>query len=82
MPGRLLSEEPAIEGPARMKAKARMKLIVRIYVSGLKSRARCAFRWQLDSQSLFPDICSKTENGFVAAEICFIETSRRNNPAK
>jgi hypothetical protein len=32
MPGRLLSEEPAIEGPARMKAKARIKLIVRIWL--------------------------------------------------
>jgi hypothetical protein len=30
MPGKPLSEEPAIEGPVRMKAQARMKLMVRI----------------------------------------------------
>ena len=30
MPGKPFSDEPAIEGPARMKAKARMKLMVRI----------------------------------------------------
>jgi hypothetical protein len=29
-PGRLESDGPAIEGPHRMKARARMKLVVRI----------------------------------------------------
>jgi hypothetical protein len=33
MPGRPLSEEPASQGPARTKAKARMKLMVRILLS-------------------------------------------------
>ena len=33
MPGKPLSEDPAIEGPARMEAKARMKLMVRIGLS-------------------------------------------------
>jgi hypothetical protein len=42
MPGRLPSEEPAIEAPARMKAKARMKLIVRIFSSLRYSNALCA----------------------------------------
>jgi hypothetical protein len=31
---------------------------------------------------VFPDICSKTENGFVGDENCFIGTSQRNNPGR
>jgi hypothetical protein len=41
MPGRLPSEEPAIEGPARMKAKPKIKLMVRIGSLRFGSR-RCA----------------------------------------
>jgi hypothetical protein len=62
MPGRL-SEEPAIEGPARMKAKPRMKLIVRIGRLRFRSK-RVLASWVTDNQWLFPDVCSKAKNGF------------------
>jgi hypothetical protein len=39
---------------------------------------------QPDNRGLFPDICAKAENGFVAAEICFVgqpgRNIRANNP--
>jgi hypothetical protein len=57
-----------------MKAKARMKLIVRIGCLRFQAEALCAVRWQLDNQALFPDICTEAENGFVARENCFIGT--------
>jgi hypothetical protein len=31
-----------------------------------------------DSRRLFPDICAKTENGFVARPNCFVGAIRRN----
>jgi hypothetical protein len=31
-----------------------------------------------DNQWLFPDVCSKTENGFVIQENCFVGTGGRN----
>ena len=65
MPGRLPSEEPAIEGPARMKAKPRMKLIVRIGSSPVQVEALCVASLVTDNQRLFPDVCSKAKNGFV-----------------
>jgi hypothetical protein len=65
MPGRLPSEEPAIEGPARMKAKPRIKLIVRIGRLQVQVKAPCAVWWVTDNQWLFPDVCSKEKNGFV-----------------
>ncbi len=68
MPGKPFSEEPAIEGPARMKAKARMKLIVRPR----------RFVGNLITVSCFRISAPKAENGFVAAEICFVGQKRRN----
>ena len=61
-----------------MKAKARMKLIVRIGWSPVRAEALCAVSLVTDNQWLFPDVCSKTENGFVAWENCFVGTRRRN----
>lgn len=72
MPGKPLSDEPAIEGPARTKAKARIKLMVRIMSgSGIAGESR-RFRWQVDNQRLFPEICAEAGNGFVAPENCFV----------
>src|SRR5882757_6045892 len=82
MPGRLPSEEPAIEGPARTKAKPRIKLIVRIGCLRFQAWALCAVSLVTDNQRLFPDVCSKTENGFVGWENCFVGTSRRNIRSK
>jgi hypothetical protein len=65
MPGRLPSEEPAIEGPARTKAKPRIKLIVRIGCLRFQAEALCAVSLVTDNQWLFPDVCSKAKNGFV-----------------
>jgi hypothetical protein len=36
------------------------------------------FRCQFDNHSRFPDVCAKSENGFVAGENCFVATSGRN----
>jgi hypothetical protein len=35
-----------------------------------------------DNHRLFPDICAKKENGFVAQENCFVSPGRRNNGRK
>ena len=78
MPGRLPSEEPAIEGLARMKAKPRIKLIVRIWPSPVQVEASWFASLVTDNQRLFPDVCSKTENGFVGWENCFVGTCSRN----
>jgi hypothetical protein len=52
MPGRLLSDNPAIEG-ASTKAKANMKLRVRIGLSGFGTGVSRRFRCQLDNHPLF-----------------------------
>jgi hypothetical protein len=66
-PGRLPSNEPAIEGPSITKAKATMKLVVRIRLSP---------GWLpfllLHNPRPFPEFCSRRENGFVAPENCFV----------
>jgi hypothetical protein len=36
------------------------------------------FCLQSDTQRLFPDICAKGENGFIAGENCFVGRSGRN----
>jgi hypothetical protein len=38
-----------------------------------------ALRWQVDNQTLFPDVCAEAQNGFVALENCFVARARRNN---
>jgi hypothetical protein len=73
----LLEDEPAIDGPATTKATARIKLTVRILtVSRLVAGAARRFRCRLDNQTLFPDVCAKGENGFVAPQICFVAKRR------
>jgi len=66
-PARLPSNEPAIEGPSITKAKATMKLVVRIRLSP---------GWLpfllLHNPRPFPEFCTRRENGFVAPENCFV----------
>jgi hypothetical protein len=62
-PGRLVSEEPAIEGPDRMKAKARTKLVMRIIFKSLLLFPS-AVRRQFDTSWLFPDLCSARAKWF------------------
>ena len=76
MPGKPWSEEPATEGPARMKAKARMKLKVRIGLSPVSVPASPPFCWQSDSQPLFPDICAKSTKWFHQGGELFRRTGR------
>jgi hypothetical protein len=47
-------------------------------VSVFKSTRSAPFQWVTDNQRLFPDVCSKTENGFVIQENCFVGTGGRN----
>jgi hypothetical protein len=51
-------------------------------VSGVGFRRWPPFRWQVDNQPPFPDVCVKTKNGFVAGENCFVALGRRNNWSK
>jgi hypothetical protein len=72
MPGRLESDGPAIDGPHRMKAKVRMKLVARIvWVSPVNQSALAACR-QFDTSAVFPVVCAEAENGFVTKENCFV----------
>jgi hypothetical protein len=48
------------------------------WLSPVQAEALCAVSLVTDNQWLFPDVCSKTENGFVAWENCFVGTKRRN----
>ncbi len=64
MPGNPRSETPAIEGPARTKAKARMKLIVRILTVSASKYRRPAFVRSLITNMLFPDIYAKSAKWF------------------
>jgi hypothetical protein len=48
-----------------MKAKPRMKLMVRIGCLRFQAEALCAVSLVTDNQWLFPDVCSKAKNGFV-----------------
>jgi hypothetical protein len=79
MPAKAVSDEPAMEGPARMKAKARMKLTVRIDVSGFGCRLCRPSRWRFDNERLFPDICATSRKWFrypgeLFRRVCFDET--------
>jgi hypothetical protein len=47
-----------------MKAKARMKLMVRIDLSPVSAPASPPSRWQPDNRGLFPDICAKSRKWF------------------
>ena len=47
-------------------------------VSGFTSTRGAPFQWVTDNQRLFPDVCSKAENGFVIQENCFVGTGGRN----
>jgi hypothetical protein len=58
-----LSGVPAIEGPASTKAKARMKLRVRIEASPVRLSA-AVWLGPFDNQVLFPDICTKSGKWF------------------
>jgi len=78
IPGTPLSDEPAIEGPARMKAKARMKLMVRMWLSPVSVPASPPFRWKSHSQRLFPDICAPSGKWFHRAGYCFVGHVGRN----
>src|SRR6476620_3492960 len=81
MPGRPLSAEPAIEGPASTKAMARIKLSARIRLS--PDFSADAFRrscGQLRNHAAFPEFFAKAENGFVAPEICFVVMNGRHKP--
>jgi hypothetical protein len=72
MPGKEVSDEPAIEGPASTKAKARMKLKVRIWrVSDVACGAVPPFRCRIDNQPVFPDIYAKSRKRFRRRENCF-----------
>jgi hypothetical protein len=44
------------------------------WLSPVQVEALCAVSLVTDNQRLFPDVCSKTENGFVAWENCFVGT--------
>src|SRR6476661_5206965 len=81
MPGRPVSAEPAIEGPASTKAMARIKLSARIRLSpdfaADAVRRSCG---QLRNHAAFPEFFAKAENGFVAPEICFVAMNGRHNP--
>jgi hypothetical protein len=79
-PGRPASDKPAIVGPARTKAMARMKLRVRILtVSGSPCPAQLRrFRGGIDSQRVFPDVCAKSAKWFRRTEELF----RRLRPTK
>ena len=70
MPG-LLSTEPASDGPASTKAKARMKLIVRIDSLRCPVPASRRVYWRLDSGLLFPDICAPSGKWFRRARELF-----------
>jgi hypothetical protein len=74
-PGRLESDGPAIEGPHRMKARARRKLVVRI-IKGL--RFQSPFAGNVIPHRCFRLSAQKAENGFVTKENCFVGTRRRN----
>ncbi|MBX9649344.1 MAG: hypothetical protein K2X57_20080, partial [Xanthobacteraceae bacterium] len=52
--------------------------MVRIGLSPVSAPGVPPRRWTPDNCGLFPDICAKAENGFVAAEICFIGPAGRN----
>ena len=64
--------DPAMEGPASTKAKARMKLKVRIDCLRFRLRRCRRFVGQLDTQGLFPDICAKSGKWFRGGENCFV----------
>ena len=51
-------------------------------VSGRPWPAAPAVSLPRDNRRLFPDICAKTENGFVAQENCFVGPAGRNNGRK
>jgi hypothetical protein len=48
------------------------------WLSPVQAEASCAAWLVTDNQRLFPDVCSKTENGFVDRENCFVGIGRRN----
>jgi len=58
-----LSEDPAIGGTTSTKAKARIKLSVRINLPPSPTQVR-RFVGQLDTSGLFPDICTKSGKWF------------------
>jgi len=64
MPGNPRSETPAIDGPARTKAKASMKLIVRISLSPRPNTGDSRVWSQPDNEPLFPDIYAKRAKWF------------------
>ena len=74
MPGRLPSLEPAIEGPARMKAKARMKLKVRICRSPVGA-ALGALSLTGDNPELFREFCAKSEKWFRRRGEMFLQAA-------
>ena len=76
MPGKLPSEEPAIEGPARMKAKPRIKLIVRIGCLRSTSRRCAPFRWQLITNGCFRMSARKRK---MVSSLGRIVSSERND---
>jgi hypothetical protein len=47
-------------------------------VAGAGRRSRCG----LNNQTVFPDVCAKRENGFVARQICFVPQDGRHNRQK
>jgi hypothetical protein len=52
-----------------------------VTVSVLDAGAR-RFRCQTDNQGLFPHLCAKAGNGFIARENCFVARVGRNNCLK
>jgi len=79
MPGKPWSDEPAIEGPARMKAKARMKLMVRMCLSPVSVAGVPAVSLaRVIANGCFRISAPKGENGFIAGENCFVGRAGRN----
>jgi hypothetical protein len=77
-PGRLESDGPAIEGPRRIKARARTKLVVRTIKSLPFRKSAAPFDGNLIPKGCFRMSALEAKNGFVTAENCFVGTRRRN----
>jgi hypothetical protein len=77
-PGRLESDGPAIEGPHRMKARAKTKLVVRTIKSLPFLVWAAPFDGNLIPKGCFRMSALEAKNGFVTAENCFVGTRRRN----